>query len=219
MTAAGKRHEAGSNDYPEQVFDICFDTGTLFYPSRLRELADRPGVRLWGSTTNVFETLSDVVDERSFSKARAQMRLLLEVSGPRFLPDTDTLFRMYVHHPDVIDDPYEWRAAAEHLAEAQDFAEATSVLNLSRAAEMRSQHTDGWVSRVIDEMFRSVNPGLKAVPDWNSRAEPEVVGELKDFLHSPTGRNAQLDAWFARQGWDSEQFSLRQRAVAFTVLR
>jgi hypothetical protein len=201
------------------VWDICFDTGTLFYPSALRALAARPGVRLWGSTTNVFETVSDVVDEVTFVRARAQMRLLLDVSGPRFLPDTDTQFRMYIAHPEVIDDPYEWLNVAQRLASAESFPDAAQKLDFDRAREMRRRHTEGWVDRVIEEMFRSVNPGLRVEPDWHSRAEPAMVADLKAFLHSPLGRNAQVDAWFERQGWEPSQFNLKERAAAFVVLR
>jgi len=200
------------------VFNICFDTGTLFYPACLRELAGRSDVRLWGSTINVFETVSDVRDDDSFRRVRAQLSLLLEVSGDRFLPNTDMQFRIAVGHPDVIDTPLEWREIAMIVAQAGSLAELEHV-SFRRAAEMRAEHTNGWPKQVVDHMLRSINPTLTTSPDWNVRATADTIAKLRAFLHSPDGRHAQLNAWFRRQRWDPSQISMPERVVSLCVLR
>lgn len=200
------------------MFNICFDTGTLYFPAQLRELAGRSDVRLWASTINVFETVSHVRDDETFREVRARFRLLLEVSGDRFLPDTDTQFRLAVGHPDVIDTPLEWREVAVVVAKAGSLAELEHV-SFSRAAEMREQHTNGWVTRVVEEMLRSINPNLTTSPDWNVRATAAQIVEFRAFLHSPAGRHAQLDAWFERQGWDPADIGMAERAVSLCVMR
>lgn len=183
------------------MVDIAFDTSVLFYPTKLRRLALRPDVRIWASTTNVIETVSDVVDEISFRKARSQFALMLEVSGKRFLPDTDTQFKMYLGYPGVIDDPMEWRQIAVMIARAANLSDLAHI-DFERAREMRARHTSGWVNDVINDMLLSINPDLKTTPDWNSRASAEVIEKLRNFLHSPSGRKTQLDTWFRRERWN-----------------
>jgi len=182
------------------MLNVCFDTGVLFHPRKLRQLALRPDVRLYGSTVNVFETVSDVNDERSFKKARSQMSLLLEVSGTRFLPDTDTLFKMYLGYPGIIADPYQWRKVAVWLAKANDLAEV-DFIDFERARSLRRRHTDGWVSDVVNQMLRTMNPQIQTFPDWHSRATPMQVANVLSYLRSPAGMKQQIETWFRRERW------------------
>jgi hypothetical protein len=186
------------------VLNIVFDTGVLYYPAKLRQLALRPDVAIWGSTINVFETVSDALDERTFKQVRAQMKLMLDVSGTRFLPDTDTQFKLALGHPDVIDEPGEWRRVAVILSRAKNFTEASKEINFARAREMREQHTDGWVDELVAQSLRSVNPNLKTAPDWNVRTSANALSDFTAWLDSPTGGKAQLDAWFHRQRWNTK---------------
>jgi hypothetical protein len=193
----------GRRQYSLGVINIVIDTGVLYEPKKLRQLALRPDVAIWGSTINVFETVSDAVDEQTFKEVRSQMKLMLEVSSTRFLPDTDTQFRLAIGHPDVIDEPEEWRKVAIILSRAQNFAEASLEINFARAREMRKRHTDGWVDQLVDQSLRTVNPDLKSAPDWNVRASATELSNFVTWLESPAGKKEQLDAWFRRQGWDT----------------
>lgn len=199
------------------MVNIAFDTSVLFHPTKLRQLALRPDVHIWASTTNVFETVSDVVDEISFRKARAQFALMLEVSGERFLPDTDTQFKMYLGYPGIIDDPMEWRQIAVIIARATKLSDLAHI-DFERAREMRAEHTNGWVDDVINDMLLSINPELRTTPDWNARAPADVIKNLRDFLHSPSGRKAQLDAWFRRERWNPALVSPDLYLAALPIL-
>ena len=187
--------------YSGVVINIVFDTGVLWHPTKLRQLSMRPDVAIWPSTINVFETLSDVIDERTFKRVKGQMSLLLEVGGNRFLPNTDTQFRLDLGYPGVMDDPYEWRHIAVLLARCRNLKEADERIDFGRAVEMRRAHADKWVLDLVEQTIKSINPGLTTAPDWNVRVTADEVAKFRAWLESPAGEREQLKAWFRRQRW------------------
>ena len=199
------------------MVNISFDTSALFYPEKLRHLSARPDVFLHGSTINVIETVSDVIDEDTFLKARAQMRLLLEVSGGRFLADTDTQFKIYLGLPTVIRDPLQWRQVAVWLAEAENVREL-EFRDFDNARQMRRRHTEGWLDEVVETMLRSMNPRIQIAPDWRSKATAAEVEAVRHYLHSPAGIKQKLDVWFQRERWLPFLVGSELRSAASRVL-
>lgn len=187
-------------DYTRDL-NILYDTNALFFPGILRQLALRPDLILWGAVTHVFETISDIKDEASFLKARAQMRLLLEVSPTHFMPDADTVLRMGLWVVENSEPTLEWLRGAKMVAAAESLADLD--LNMERAREMRRLQSEMFLVPMLEQMVRSINPAARFDNGvFNVRLDSTQLGDLKEFLYSEVGRRGVIESWFRREGWN-----------------
>jgi len=74
------------------MLNLVLDTNTFFNPTNLRRLASNPQYILWGSVVNVIETISDIIDDKSFRRVKGQLTLLREVASKNLLPNPNHIF-------------------------------------------------------------------------------------------------------------------------------
>ncbi len=200
------------------MLNILYDTNALYFPDKLRALASRPNVVMWGSLVSVVETVADIRDEKTFREARSQLRLLREVSPTHFPPDADTLFRMAMALVSDSEETRRWRELAEVVARAESLDELTA-LDFDAARRQREEHTQAFIEPMYSVMIPSIAPRANVGPDrFNIRLSGDELRRFREFLFSEEGRREVTSGWLARQGWDKLTLPSRFLSRAYQVL-
>jgi hypothetical protein len=156
---------------------------------------------MWGTVTNVLESVSDIVDDRTFREARSQLRLMLEVSPAHFLPSADEQFRMALGLISEPEDAPWWIQIAEKVASSKSLSDL--ALNLDSARQLRENHERAFLQSLFERMIPSIKPLANLSSNrFNIRLSGRELQKLAAFLFSPTGRRAVTDAWLARHELD-----------------
>lgn len=211
------------------MLNIVLDTNTLFKPQDLQRIAARPQHRLWGSVLNIIETISDIVDQKSFKFARQQLRLLREVAGRNLLPDPDRLFRADLGlHVDLTDLEV-WQCMIDFVLCADSYEEcvrgksnqapgAIQNLHVDKAREWRDKYGKLFVSDAINTIQVLNKDADCSEENWCVGMDNETLEALKHYFRSYEAEKSLVESVLARNGLQSSSVTSDMFARAVGVL-
>ena len=201
------------------MLNIVLDTNTLFNPTSLRKLAANPQHVLWGSVLNVIETISDIVDDCSFRKAKAQLRLLREVIGKNLLPDPDQLFRSDAgYHNQNSGGVDMWHLMIDIVLASDSYDECVNgkanptlgvihKLNVDVARTWRKTCGEHFVNDTTT-MIKSLNRAADCTEQsWNVKMDSASLRALRSFFRYPEAEEMLVHAILVRNGIPSATIS------------
>ncbi len=193
------------------MLNLILDTNTLFNPTDLRQLATNPQYVLWGSILNIVETISDIVDDASFSKARSQLRILREVAGKNLLPDPDRLFRRDIGYYIKNAELDIWQLMIDIVISANTLEECVKgkanetlgifqKLNVQEAQEWRQACGSAFLNDTT-RMIQSLNRSAVCTENtWQVKMEERELSALRHFFRFSEADEMMVRAVLERNG-------------------